>query len=137
MIDGLDRKNSTLRRAVKVLGSALIGALVAPTAVLTAQPLRDEPTTLTDSLPATELHGEPRHTVGGLQQAQLSTGTTPTSLYSEWTADVTTPTAEVLLLNDSLKAMAHHNRIVLDRIVLLNTAGLVLERIIKDRPPRA
>ena len=70
MIDGLDRKNSTLRRAVKVLGSALIGALVAPTAVLTAQPLRDEPTTLTDSLPATELHGEPRHTVGGLQQAR-------------------------------------------------------------------
>jgi hypothetical protein len=132
VIDG----RSTLRHAVKVLGSVLIGALVAPSAVLTAQALGDEPTTLTDSLPATEHHGEPPHTVGGLQQAQLSTGTTPTLLYSGWTADVTTPMAEVLLLNDSLKAMAHHNRIVLDRTAL-TTAGLALQRIIKDRPPRA
>ena len=121
---------------MKVLGSALIGALVAPSAVLTAQGLGDELTTLTDSLPATEHHGEPRDNVGGLQQAQFSTGTTPTLLYSGWTADVMTPMAEVLLLSDSLKAMDHHNRIVLDRTAL-TTAGLALQRIIKDRPPRA
>lgn len=133
MIDSLDRKNSTLRRAVKVFGGALIGAIVAPTAALTAHALWGEPRTLTDSLPATEHHGEPRHTLGGLHQP--STGTTPTSFHSVWTADVATPIAEVLLLNDSLKAMAHHNRIVLDRTVL-NTAGLVLQSIIKDRPPR-
>jgi hypothetical protein len=43
--------------------------------------------------------------------------------------------AEALLLNDSVKAMAHHYRIVLDRTAL-TTAGLVLQQIIKDRPPK-
>jgi hypothetical protein len=129
------KKNFTLRQAVKVLGSALIGALVAPTAGLTARAFQEESTTLTDLLPPTERHGEPRHAMGALQQAQLSTGTTPMSFYSQWTANVATPMAEVLLLNDALKTMAYHNRIVLDRTVL-STAGLVLEPIIKDRPPR-
>lgn len=126
-------KKSALRQAVKVVGSALIGAILAPTATLAAQWVQDGRNMLGEWLLAPEHHGEPRHTMGGLHQP--GTGTTPMSLTSVWTADLATPMAEVLLLNDSLKAMAQHNRIVLDRSAL-TMAGLVLQRIIKDRPPR-
>lgn len=105
------RHESLLVRAARVIAGTLMAAAVAPTAALLAHGLQSKPTMLTDSMSATEQHGEPRHSVAGLvQQAQLSAGSSSAStvLYSEMTIDKATPMAEVFLINDSLKALAHH-----------------------------
>jgi hypothetical protein len=104
------RHESPLGRAVRIVAGTLMAVAVAPTAALLAHGLQSKPM-LTDSMPATEQHGEPRHSVAGLvQQAQLSAGSSSAStvFYSEMTIDKATAMAEVLLINDSLKTLAHH-----------------------------